>query len=87
VSVFVKKTVLRTFLISIEKIFPVLKENKKSGFVDSEFVKTCHEYVIPRSPHPTRISFLSGTKLGNVHKLCPILVGGWGGQAKSDKIG
>jgi hypothetical protein len=38
-----KKTILATFLISIEKFYPVLKEIKKTfgkkncGFVDSEF--------------------------------------------------
>ena len=37
-----------TFFISIEEFYLVLKENKKNivkKFVDSEFVKTCHEYV------------------------------------------
>jgi hypothetical protein len=40
-----------TFLISKEKFYLVLKEKKKNlreknrGFVDSEFVKTCHEHV------------------------------------------
>ena len=37
-------------MISIEKFYLVLKENKKNlvkkdhGFVNSEFVKTCHEH-------------------------------------------
>ena len=45
------KTVLATFLISIEKFCLSLKEKEKNVvkkirvFVDSEFVKTCHEHV------------------------------------------
>ena len=45
------KTVLATFLISIEKLDLSLKEKEKilwkkvRGFVDSEFMKTCHEHV------------------------------------------
>jgi hypothetical protein len=51
VSFFVKIN-SATFLISIENFYLVLKENKNffvkktHGFVDSEFVKTCHENVI-----------------------------------------
>jgi len=38
-----KKTVLATFLISI---FYLVLVEKKCGFVESEFMKTCHEHVI-----------------------------------------
>jgi hypothetical protein len=31
--------------LALEEFYLVLKENKKK-FVDSEFVKTCHEHVI-----------------------------------------
>ena len=43
-------------MISIEKFYLVLKENKKKfvnkigGFVVSEFVKTCHEYGNYQTP-------------------------------------
>ena len=50
-KIIVKINSFSNSFISIEKFYLVLKENKHNfvkeirGFVDSEFVKTCHEHV------------------------------------------